>query len=152
MTEHDSTTRSRRLRISDLRGLSQLATEATVGVTGIAEGVHRSVWDSVGIPGSEVPGRTRGVTGVVYTAVRGVTRVVGRGVDSALGAFQGRFESTDEDGIGSPRREAILAALNGVFGDRLAATTNPFATPMSLRVQGETLDWRARAASLWRTT
>jgi pimeloyl-ACP methyl ester carboxylesterase len=123
--------------------MAQLATDATVGVTGIAEGVHRSVWDTVGIPGSQVPGRTSGVTGLVYTAVRGVTRVVGRGVDSALAAFQGRFESTDEDGIGSPRREAILAALNGVLGDRLAATTNPFATPMSLRVQGEALDWQA---------
>lgn len=143
MTEPDSTTRSRSLRISDLRGLAQLATEATVGVTGIAEGVHRSVWDTVGIPGSEVPGRTRGVTGLVYSLVRGVARLVGRGVDSALGGLHTRFGATDEADIASPRREAILAAVNGVLGDRLAATANPFATPMSLRVHGEALDWQA---------
>lgn len=38
----------------------------------------------------------------------------------------------------------MLAILNGVMGDRLVATRNPLATPMSLRYRGEALDWRAR--------
>ena len=34
----------------------------------------------------------------------------------------------------------MLAALNGVMGDRLLASQNPLATPMSLRYQGSALD------------
>eukprot|EP01031_Cornospumella_fuschlensis_P045637 gene45637-55858_t len=39
-------------------------------------------------------------------------------------------------GRDSPEREAVVAALNGVLGDYLVTTTNPLATPMSLRVAG----------------
>lgn len=46
----------------------------------------------------------------------------------------------------SPQREAVLAALNGVMGDRLAESGNPFATQMSLRLQGTVLDWQAMPA------
>jgi len=39
-----------------------------------------------------------------------------------------------------PQRAAVVAALNGVLGDHLAATGNPLATPMSLRLNGAVLD------------
>ena len=38
-----------------------------------------------------------------------------------------------------PEREAIVAALNGVLGDHLAATDNPLAIPMAFRHAGQTL-------------
>ena len=38
-------------------------------------------------------------------------------------------------------REAFLAALNGVMGDRLATDASPFATPMTLRHRGEKIDF-----------
>ena len=37
----------------------------------------------------------------------------------------------------------MLAALNGLIGDLLAASHNPLATPMTLRWQGAALDWQA---------
>ena len=38
-----------------------------------------------------------------------------------------------------PQREALVAALNGVLGDYLAATGNPLAVPMTLRRDGRPL-------------
>lgn len=116
----------------------QLASEATAGVTGIAEGVHRSVWRSLGFPGGDAPGTTRGITGAVYRTIRGVTRWVGNGVGAVLEGVEPLFESADDTRIDTPRREAVLAVLNGVMGDRLVESENPFATPMTLRHNGTT--------------
>lgn len=133
-----------RLTTSDIRGIAQLATEATEGITDIVEGVHRSVWSSVGVPNGSKPGRTRGITGLVYRTIRGITRVVGKGVDTVLAGAQpviGAAETSQKD---TPEREAVIAALNGVMGDRLVAGGNPFAIPMTLRHQGESLDLNVR--------
>ena len=129
------------LRPSDLRGLAQLATQGTLGVARIAEGVHQSVWRTLGAPGGAEPGQTRGVTGLVYKSIHGVTRLVGQGVDAALARVLPLLESSREAEPGTPQRETVLAVLNGVIGDHLAATGNPLATPMSLRHQGQTLTW-----------
>ena len=45
------------LSLSDIRGIAKLATEASIGVTRIAEGVHQSVWQSVGFSGGADPGQ-----------------------------------------------------------------------------------------------
>jgi hypothetical protein len=42
-------------------------------------------------------------------------------------------------------REAVIAVLNGVLGDHLAATGNPLAIPMTLRHDGQALTLRAEA-------
>jgi len=131
------------MRPSDIRGLAQLATLATQGVTNIVEGVHQSVWSTMGVPGGAEPGRTRGITGLVYGTVRGVTKLVGKGLDTALSGLQPAIDSAEADKPETPQREAVFAALNGVMGDHLAATGNPFAIPMSLRLRGEKLDLRA---------
>jgi len=128
------------LRSSDIRGIAQLAAQATEGVTGIVEGVHQSVWSTLGAPGGRQPGRTRGITGLVYGAVRGVTRLVGRGVDTVLGTLQPMLDRNEEADPGTPHRETVLAALNGVMGDHLVATGNPLATSMALRFRGNRLD------------
>jgi hypothetical protein len=64
---------------SDLRGVAQLATQATRGVTRIVEGVHQSVYDTMGVPGGPATGQTRGVTGLVYKSIHGVTQAGGQG-------------------------------------------------------------------------
>ncbi|MEX1311260.1 MAG: alpha/beta hydrolase [Candidatus Sulfomarinibacteraceae bacterium] len=130
------------LRPSDIRGIARLAAQATEGVTDIVEGVHRSVWTSIGAPGGAVPGRTRGITGLVYRTVRGVTRVVASGTDFALAQLQPFIDAAEGDKGETPQREAVFAALNGVMGDRLAADGHPFAIPMTLRCRGETLSLR----------
>ena len=132
------------LRPSDIRGIARLASQATEGVTDIVEGVHQSVWSTVGAPGGDEPGRTRGITGFVYRSVRGITRMIGRGTDLALAGLQPVIDATEGNRKEPPQREAIFAALNGVMGDRLFADANPFAIPMTLRHRGERLDLKSR--------
>ena len=138
---------SRHLRPSDLRGAAGLAVEATRGVASMAEGVHQAVWSSMGVPGGAKPGQTRGVTGFVYRAVHGVTTLVGHALQAAFTRLEPLLESLVDAPPETPEREAVLAALNGVLGDRLAAQNNPLATPMTLRLHGQALDWQAPIAT-----
>jgi PGAP1-like protein len=124
------------LQAGDLRAAAQLAVQATQGVTRIVEGVHQAVWRTLGAPGGASAGQARGITGLVYRSVQGTAGVVGKSVDAALAALEPLLRSADAEAPGSPQREAVLAALNGVMGDRLAAGGNALATPMTLRRQG----------------
>ncbi len=129
------------LRGSDLRAAAQLATQATLGVSRIVEGVHQSVWRTLGAPAGPTPGQTRGLTGLIYQSVRTVTQWVGQGLDTALAKLQPLLAALEDQAPGTPEREAVLAALNGVLGDRLAASHSPLATPMTLRYRGVALNW-----------
>ena len=131
----------RHLHPSDLRGVAQLATQATQGVTRIVEGVHQSVWSTLGVPGGPATGQTRGVTGLVYKSIHGVTKLVGQALDAALSGLMPLLESSGAGPAGTPQRETVLAILNGVMGDHLVASGNPLALPMSLRHQGQALRW-----------
>lgn len=134
------------LRASDLAAVAQLATQATLGVTRMAEGVHQSVWRTLGAPGTGVPGQARGVTGLIYKAARGVADGVGKGIGLALTQLQPLFAIADQSAPETPQREAVLAALNGVLGDHLAQSGNPLATPMTIRWQHQALNWQTGAA------
>jgi hypothetical protein len=126
---------------SDLRGLAQLATQATAGVTRMVEGVHQSVWDTLGVAGGPEPGQTGGITGLVYKTVQGVNQWVGKGLDAVLARLEPVLTATEP--VDSAQRDALLAALNGVMGDHLLATHNPLALQMTMRWRGEPLDWQA---------
>ncbi len=138
----------RHVRASDLRAAVQLATQATQGVTRIVEGVHQSVHASMGVGAGPVAGQTRGITGLVYKGVHGVTRAVGKGLDLALAGMVRPPASEDAHLPGSTQREAVLAILNGVMGDHLLASRNSLATSMSLRHGGQPMFWGAEANSV----
>jgi hypothetical protein len=123
------------LRATDLRAIAQLATQATMGVAAIAEGVHQAVLDTIGLTGTR-SGKTRGITGLVYRAVHGVTELVGKGLEAAFTQLEPLLESLVDEPPETPAREAVLAALNGVMGDRLAEAKNPLATSMTVRHKG----------------
>jgi len=108
-----------------LRGASRLAVAATNGVTDLVEAMHAEI---ARLPLTAPRQRTRGLTGLVYGGVRGVTRLVGGGLDLALGALAPLLGQARPE-----RASATLAALNGVLGDYLEETANPLAIPMSLR-------------------
>ena len=130
------TAKPRHLHAADLRGLGRLAIDATIGVTSLVETMHHNISRVPGPLGKPTQKPAKGITGFVYRSIRGVTRLVGGGVDLALAQLVpllGTARST-------PEREAVVAALNGVMGDHLAATGNPFAIPMRLRRQGEPLE------------
>ncbi|MFI5182082.1 MAG: esterase/lipase family protein [Thermoanaerobaculia bacterium] len=133
-------TETYRTRSAYLRGLGRLVVEAIVGLTDLVEAMHRTISVVPGPLGKPPTGRTTGITGFVYGNVRGVTRLVGRGVDAALAVLAPLLgEATP-----SPRRDALIAALNGVLGDHLEESGNPLAIPMRLRRNGQVLAPDAR--------
>lgn len=135
----------RHVRPSDLKALAQLVAQATHGVIDITEGVHQAVHGRLGLPGAASGQRTGGLTGRIYQAVRGVTRLVGAGTDAALTALLPLLDDPATHPEASPQREAILAALNGVLGDTLQAMGNPLAMAMDARVGGVPLALTANA-------
>jgi pimeloyl-ACP methyl ester carboxylesterase len=138
-----ATHRPAHLRLTDLRATAQLAISATRGVAHIAEGVSQAVWSTLGAPSGKTTDQTRGVTGLVYQSVQGITGIVGKSIDMALAKL---LPHTEQVGTTSVQREAVLAALNGVLGDHLAASDNALATPMTMRYKGNALYWQAMPA------
>lgn len=134
---------AKHVHASDFRALAQMTTHAVLGATHIVEGVHQSVWSTLGVAGGDQPGRTGGLTGLVYKSIRTVTHLLGAGAQSVFARLEDVLPGSAADAVPTPQREAVLAALNGVMGDRLAATHNPLALPMSLRYRGRLLDVQA---------
>jgi pimeloyl-ACP methyl ester carboxylesterase len=128
-------TRRAPLRSSDLRGAVRLATDATAGLTDLVEAMHERIARVPGLSAPALEGRAGGISGLVYKTIRGVTRVVGGSIDALLGLLAPALGPDDL----RPEREAIVAALNGVLGDYLAATSNPLATAMAFRRDGRAL-------------
>ncbi len=135
----------RHLYSSDLRAAAQLAATATHGIIDLTESVHQSVRRRLGLPAGASAEHTGGLTGQIYQALRGVTRLVGKGTDAALGALLPLLDDPASHPEASPQREAVLAALNGVLGDRLLAMGNPLAQAMELRANGAPLNLTADA-------
>ncbi|MCG8349858.1 MAG: GPI inositol-deacylase [Chloroflexales bacterium] len=131
------------LQPADLHGLSRLAIDATLGITNIVATMHHTIARAPGILGTPPAGSPRGITGLVYGSICGITRLVGGGIDTILAPLiplLGEQESSLE-------REGILAALNGVLGDYLAASDNPLTIPMQLRRDGQALELEAQTLS-----
>jgi hypothetical protein len=127
------------LRASDLRAATLLASEATTAVISLTEGVHRAVWRTLGMPGGTGETQTGGLTGLVFGSITGISQWVGRGVISAVNRLEPLLAQLDAQKTETYERAAVIAALNGVMGDRLQASANPLATPMTLRLHGRVL-------------
>jgi pimeloyl-ACP methyl ester carboxylesterase len=119
------------LNLQDIRGLTRLGFDATLGITSLVETMHANIAAGIGFVGVRRE-RAQGISGLVYRCVRAVTKVAGGGVDALLGAVP----SPISDPQPVPAREALLAAVNGVLGDHLLASANPLAITMSLRIKG----------------
>lgn len=105
-------------------------------MTDVVEAMHRTIASGPHVLGRPLEGPARVITAVVYGSIKGITRLVGTGVDAAL-AQLGPVLGESEPG---PERAAVLAALNGVLGDYLEETGNPLATEMRLFHAGRPLD------------
>ena len=139
------------IRPADIRGLSRLAIDATLGLTRLVEAMHHNISRTPGPLGRYTEEPTRGITGLVYRTIRGTTRLVGGGLDALLGQLTALLDREPAAASAtSATREALLAAVNGVLGDHLAASANPLAISMQLRVEGQplVLDPQALAARL----
>jgi hypothetical protein len=136
--------RKARNSVDDLRGATRLAVEATRGVTDLVEAMYHEIAGGPRILGRPLETPARLVTGPVYGSIRHVTRLVGAGIDAALAGFAPLLG----EGAPGPKREALLAALNGVLGDYLAESGNPLAIEMRLRHRGHPLELERRALRL----
>ena len=120
------------LRPSDWRAASRLAVDATEEITDLVEAVYAGIASPFATWGGLRPRRARGIAGLVYRTIHWVTRRVDRGLETA---FQSLEPLLAEPAL-SPGREGVVAALNGVMGDTLAARGNPLAIPMQVRQAG----------------
>lgn len=124
---------TRRTLVAQLRGATRLAVEATRNVTDLVEQMHHAIGGGPDVLGRPLEGVTRLLTAPTYGAVRGVTRVVGAGIDLALRQLEPVLDQSGAE------RGPVLAALNGVLGDYLADTENPLAIEMRLVHAGRAL-------------
>lgn len=109
--------RARRDHAADLRAAAGLVVDATKGVVGVVEEMHTAI------------GAVPIITPLVYQAIKGITGLVGSSIDTIVASLAPLLG----DSTPGPEREAVLAAVNGVVGDHLAAIDSPLAIPMSLR-------------------
>ena len=144
--------KKRHLHWSDLHGYSRLAIDATLGVTDLVEAMHLNILQ-LPMPLNTVRGNhrkrangrvqtaVRKSTGLIYGSVRGVTRLVGAGLDLALGRLQPAVEHLPS----SHQRAAVLSILNGVLGDHMVNRQNPLTITMGWHHQGKPLPLNTEA-------
>ena len=119
---------TRHVHGADLHGAGQLLLLVLDMAIDRVEAAHMKLTGAV-----EPPHRAGGVLGFAYRRARATTLMTGRLFDAAL-------DQRTRHAHGSSReREAVLAALNGLFGDLLARAGNPLAIRMSLRQHGHAL-------------
>ena len=123
------------INISHLLGYSRLAVTITAEVTDAAEAMHYAVAHPLGSFGASPPGRTGGISGLVYRGIRVSSLLLGASIDTALAQLMPLFDEPSS----TPQRQAVLAAVNGIWGDSLEAGDNPLAIRMSLRQGGQSL-------------
>ncbi|MGB5291873.1 MAG: hypothetical protein WBN41_10545, partial [Lysobacterales bacterium] len=122
--------------LSDLQGVVRLAVDATVGVTDVVEKMHHTIQLKHAPLGTSRAANTKGLTGFVYRSIRGTTRLVGKGLDAGMNPVI----SLLPESVSNSTRDALVAAINGVYGDHLLATGNPLATKMCFRYEGKELE------------
>jgi pimeloyl-ACP methyl ester carboxylesterase len=116
-------------RSSDVMvGAARLGVDAVSGLSRVVESMHATIAGAPFAFGGAPAERARGMTGAVYEIIRNATRLVGSGLERVLPALT----RLDELPL-SPRRELLVAALNGVLGDHLAGSGNPLAIEMGFR-------------------
>jgi pimeloyl-ACP methyl ester carboxylesterase len=113
-----------------------MAMDASSGITDIVEKMHRTIQMLPGPLAKVSPDATRGITGFVYRSVRGGMNLVGKGIDVGLAPVIALLP----EGESTPARDALVSAVNGVYGDYLARTGNPLAIEMTLRHGGRAID------------
>ena len=127
---------------SDIRAVGDLAGEASSVLTTLVRGMHAGiagrVFDSIGP--SAAPARTihDGLTRAIYTGVdrglRGATHVAGRVAAEIWGNEVDAALESRTDAVG-----AVLAAVNGIYGDELTDHENPLAGAMVVRHGGRSV-------------
>lgn len=119
---------ARHVHPADLHGAGRLVLLAADVLVDQIDMLHvKLLGQPLGEPG------TGGITGMVYRRAKWTVNITGRWLDARLGP------PTAVPRRSTAQREAVLAALNGLFGDLLESAGNPLAIPMRLRSDGKPL-------------
>lgn len=110
--------RRRRSHGDDLRAAARLTVDATKGVMDTVAGMQAAT----------SPPLVSHIQALANAITRGTTGLVGATIDGVLGVLAPMLGES----VPGEEREAVLAALNGVVGDRLAASESPLAITTSL--------------------
>jgi pimeloyl-ACP methyl ester carboxylesterase len=124
---------------ADLYGFARLALHSAGEVTDMVEDLHQTIAAPFDVLGTSRPGRTGGITGLVYRSIQAGYTAAGWGLDRTWDLATAVAPSLPAGGPTTAKREAWVAAVNGVQGDFLAATQNPLAIEMALRSGGRPL-------------
>ncbi len=120
--------------VDQLKDVTKLAVEATRHVTEIVESMHNTIGGGPEILGRPLEKVTRLMTAPTYGAIRGVTNIVGAGLELAVSKIEPLIDQAGAE------RGSLLAAINGVVGDYLAATGNSLAIEMRLCLAGQPIE------------
>jgi hypothetical protein len=118
--------RQRHFHASDWHGMASLLLDATEGAIAIAEDIHGAM--AARLP----PLGPAGIAGIAWRQARVLVRAARRGTSALPRATRGDEAPDDTMPLPTPQRRTVLAALNGLVGDRLAASGNPLAIGMRL--------------------
>jgi pimeloyl-ACP methyl ester carboxylesterase len=124
-------------RPDEVRALNRLAFEelaSFVGAIGtVQRGVAERAFGAAGWGAKPAHFLYRGITGAVYSGLRGGVRALGRGADRTLQ----RLDTGDGRRLSStPAGSFAIAVLDGLIGDALEEEGSDLAEPMAVRVDG----------------
>ena len=127
---------------SDIRAVGDLAGEATSVLTTLVRGMHAGIagriFDSVGPVAAPPRIIHDGLTRAIYTGVdrglRGASRVAGMVAAEIWGNEVDEALESRTDTV-----SAVLAAVNGIYGDELTEHENPLAGAMVVRHAGKSV-------------
>ena len=123
----------KRSTISDIKAAALLAKDGVSGIVDIVEAIHYNALRLSGILGKNKNRRTTGITGLVYRNIRSISEISGNGFEVLLN----HLTKVINERTPGQKKEALLAAINGVLGDYLFEKNSPLAIPMQLRYNGK---------------
>ena len=129
---------------TDLQGISKLTIDAVKGTAQVVESLHSTISQYTSILGDPENNtkdkKTKGLTGMIYKSINGVTHLLGEGINAILNKSSNMHGNYTGEHKLSATREAVAAAMNGVLGDHFEKGKNPLAINMSFRINGQSLD------------
>ncbi len=119
----------------ELRAAGRLAIDATKRITHVVQDMHHAIGAGPALLGKPLEPLFKLFSAPVYASIRGVTDLVGVGLDRVLMEMDPLLDAHTP----SSQYDAVRAAINGVIGDELAANENPLAIPTTLALRGRPL-------------
>lgn len=125
------------MRSTDKKALGGVAAEGLTVLNGLVRGMHEGiagrVFASIGPASRPVEVVHDAISGLVYDGLD----AAGHRLPPALGSLAAASAAGDDSPLDEhPRAGELIAALNGIYGDELAAKGNGLATTMAVRVAG----------------